>query len=185
MKKVSELAKITGISRRAIRYYDEIGLLKPTTISESGYRLYDDNALEILQQILLFKELNVPLKDIKMVLGNPNIDKIDLLKDHKKILSLKRDHLTNLISLIDKIIKEPKLMIFNEFNLQKIEQTLESNLNILKNTNPGAYERYLKEYGGDPQKLISERMDYVRENPETIKILHGNLDNYNNAFKKS
>lgn len=84
MKKVSELAKITDISRRAIRYYDEIGLLKPTTISESGYRLYDDNALEILQQILLFKELNVPLKDIKMVLGNPNIDKIDLLKDHKK-----------------------------------------------------------------------------------------------------
>ena len=76
-------------------------------------------------------------------------------------------------------------MIFNEFNLQKIEQTLESNLNILKNTNPGAYERYLKEYGGDPQKLISERMDYVRENPETIKILHGNLDNYNNALKKS
>ena len=76
-------------------------------------------------------------------------------------------------------------MIFNEFNLQKIEQTLESNLNILKDTNPGAYERYLKEYGGDPQKLISERMDYVRENPETIKILHGNLDNYNNALKKS
>ena len=76
MKTVSEIAKITGLSRRAIRFYDETGLLLPTKISESGYRLYDDKALEILQQILFFKELDVPLKDIKKILDNPNLDKI-------------------------------------------------------------------------------------------------------------
>ena len=69
------MAKITGTSIRIIRYYDQIGLFKPTKISSSEYRLYDDKALESLQQILLFKKLNIPLKDIKIVLNNPSLDK--------------------------------------------------------------------------------------------------------------
>lgn len=178
MKTVNEIAKITGISRRTIRYYDQIGLLKPTKISESGYRLYDDKALEILQQILIFRELDVPLKDIKSVLDNPNLDRTTLLESHKKLLVLKKNHLTELISLIDKIIKEPKLMIFADFNIQKIEQRLESNLEILKNSAKESYEAIVKECGGDPKQFVKKAIENIRENPEMITTLYGSLDGY-------
>lgn len=185
MRTVNEIAKITGISRRAIRYYDQIGLLAPTKISESGYRLYDDKALDTLQQILLFKELDVPLKDIKSVLDNPNLDRINLLKSHQELLSLKRDHLTDLIKLIDKIIKEPRLMIFAEFNIQRLEQALECNLEVLKNSNEEVYKKMLEESNGDPKVFIEKALAYVRENPESINALYGNLENYINILKKS
>lgn len=178
LKTVNEMAKITGISRRTIRYYDQIGLFKPTRISESGYRLYDDKALEILQQILLFKELNIPLKDIKLVLNNPNLDKTTLLKSHKKLLILKRNHLTELISLIDKIIKEPKLMIFSEFNIQRIEQRLESNFEVLKNSSSKDYEAIASLYGGDTKELVKKAIECIRENPELITNVYGSLEGY-------
>ena len=67
MKTVKEVSHLTGISVRTLHYYDEIGLLKPTRISEAGYRLYDDKALEELQQILFFREFDMPLKEINTV----------------------------------------------------------------------------------------------------------------------
>ena len=71
MRTVKEISELTGISVRTLHYYDEIGLLKPTQKSDAGYRLYDDRALEILQQILFFREFDIPLKEIKAVLENP------------------------------------------------------------------------------------------------------------------
>lgn len=68
MKTVKEISEITGISIRALRYYDEIGLLKPTALTKANYRLYDDEALEKLQQILFFRELEIPLEDIKAIM---------------------------------------------------------------------------------------------------------------------
>ena len=65
MRTISQVAKLTGISIRTLQYYDEIGLLKPSKLTQSGYRLYDDDALQLLQQILFFKELGFSLKDIK------------------------------------------------------------------------------------------------------------------------
>ena len=70
MRTVKEISVLTGISVRALHYYDEIGLLKPTKKSEAGYRLYDDKALETLQQILFFREFDIPLKEIKAVMDN-------------------------------------------------------------------------------------------------------------------
>ena len=67
MRTVKEVADLTGISVRTLQYYDEIGLFKPTQVTEAGYRLYDDPALEVLQQILFFKELDFSLKDIRML----------------------------------------------------------------------------------------------------------------------
>ena len=66
MRTVKEISGLTGISVRTLHYYDEIGLLKPTQKSDAGYRLYDDRALEILQQILFFREFDIPLKEIKL-----------------------------------------------------------------------------------------------------------------------
>ena len=75
MKTVKDVSDITGISIRTLRYYDEIGLLKPTKLTESGYRLYNNKALEQLQEIMFFRELEIPLMDIKKIMENPNYDK--------------------------------------------------------------------------------------------------------------
>ena len=68
MKTVNEVSKLTGVSIRTLQYYDKIGLLRPTEYTESGYRLYDDTALERLQQILLFRELEFSLSDIESII---------------------------------------------------------------------------------------------------------------------
>ena len=187
MKTVNEIAKITGISRRAIRYYDEIGLLKPTEISESGYRLYDDEALGILQQILFFKEVGMPLKDIKLILDNPNIDRIKLLENHKNLLILKRDCISNLISLVDKIIKEPNTMNFTEFKIIKeIEKTIDENLKLIKNARGEDYLLNDPLHPGNKSLIasVSNYMDYILSNTELIKDMYGSLENYLENLKQ-
>lgn len=76
MRTVKKLSNLTGISVRALHYYDEIGLLEPTAKSEAGYRLYDDKALETLRQILFFREFDIPLKEIKAIMNDPALEKI-------------------------------------------------------------------------------------------------------------
>ena len=91
MKTVKEVSMITGVSIRTLRYYDEIGLLKPTELTETGYRLYDNKALEKLQEILFFKELEIPLIDIKKIMDAPNYDKEQILITQKALLEQKRN----------------------------------------------------------------------------------------------
>lgn len=74
MRTVKEISKLTGISVRTLHYYDSIGLLKPTKVTKAGYRLYDDTALHRLQNILLFRELQFSLKEIKTILDNPDFN---------------------------------------------------------------------------------------------------------------
>ena len=90
MMTVHAVSKLTGVSIRALQYYDEIGLLPPTRYTEAGYRLYDDAALERLQQILLFRELEFPLKEIKRILENPAFDRSKALEQQIELLTLKR-----------------------------------------------------------------------------------------------
>ena len=71
MKTVKDVSEIAGVSIRTLRHYDEIGLLKPTKLTEAGYRLYDDKALEKLQEIMFYRELEIPLSEIKTILENP------------------------------------------------------------------------------------------------------------------
>ena len=75
MKTVKDVSEISGVSIRTLRYYDEIGLLNPTELSDAGYRLYDSKALERLQEIMFFKELEIPLEDINKIMDSPNYDK--------------------------------------------------------------------------------------------------------------
>lgn len=86
MKTVKDVSEITGVSIRALRYYDEIGLLKPTKLSDSGYRLYGNKALEKLQEIMFFRELEIPLIDIKRMIESPNYDKEQVLLAEKIFL---------------------------------------------------------------------------------------------------
>ena len=90
MMTVHEVSKITGVSIRALHHYDNIGLLPATDLTEAGYRLYDDAALERLQIILLFKELEFPLKDIKKIIGSPDFDREKALEQQIQMLELRR-----------------------------------------------------------------------------------------------
>ena len=107
MKTVKNVSEITGISIRTLRYYDEIGLLKPTELTEAGYRLYDNKALEKLQEIMFFRELEIPLMDIKRIMDNPNYDKEQVLLAQKSLLEQKRNRLNGIIELITDVIKQP------------------------------------------------------------------------------
>lgn len=89
--KVKEVADLVGISVRTLHHYDEIGLLKPESISPAGYRLYTDRDLERLQQILFFKELDFNLQEIKKILDNPNFHRELALELHKELLIEKKD----------------------------------------------------------------------------------------------
>ena len=98
MKTVKEVSRITGVSVRTLHHYDAIGLLKPTAVTEAGYRLYDDAALERMQSILLFRELQFPLKDIKRILDAPDFDPMTALSQQVRLLEMQREHLEQLIS---------------------------------------------------------------------------------------
>lgn len=82
--KVKELADLVGISVRTLHYYDEIGLLSPEETTDSGYRLYSNDNLEMLQQILFFRELGMPLKEIKQMVSSSSFDKQKTLRQHQK-----------------------------------------------------------------------------------------------------
>ena len=99
MKTVKEVSAFTGVSVRTLHHYDAIGLLKPDAVTEAGYRLYGDTALARLQQILLFRELEFPLKEIKEILGSPDFDRDMALTQQLTLLTMKKQHLENLIEL--------------------------------------------------------------------------------------
>ena len=123
MMTVHEVSKLTGVSIRALQYYDKIGLLKPTGYTQSGYRLYDDTALETLQQILLFRELEFPLKEIKTIISSADFDREKALEQQITLLTMKKEHLENLISLAREIqYKGERTMDFSAFDTSKIEE---------------------------------------------------------------
>jgi DNA-binding transcriptional MerR regulator len=118
---VNEVAKLTGISTRTLHYYDEIGLLKPNKNKFTKYRNYSDIDLEILQQILFFRELDFSLKEIKKIINSSSFDKNKALNNHKKLLMLKRERLDKLIGLVENTLIGGSKMSFNEFDYKKIE----------------------------------------------------------------
>ncbi len=122
MMTVKEVSKITGISIRTLHYYDAIGLLFPTEKNEAGYRFYDNKALETLQQILFFREFDIPLKEIKEIIKNSSLEKNQILKMQKKMLIAKKKRIEKLIFHIDSILKGENVMDFQIFNKIEIEE---------------------------------------------------------------
>ena len=123
MMTVNEVSKLTGVSIRTLQYYDKIGLLHPAMYSEAGYRLYDDAALEVLQQILLFRELEFPLKDIKEIISSPDFDRNKALEQQIELLKLKKEHIENLIDLAIGIkAMGVKQLTFDAFDTGKIDE---------------------------------------------------------------
>ncbi len=119
---VSEFARITGVSVRTLHYYDEIGLLKPDFVDEqNGYRSYGENALERMQEILFYRELDFSLKTIKDIISSPDYNKQEALKSQKELLLLKRERLNKIIDLLESAEKGERNMNFNAFDNSKID----------------------------------------------------------------
>lgn len=123
--KINEAAKLTGVTVRTLHYYDEIGLLKPSEITDAGYRIYNEKALDTLQQILFFKELDFSLTDIKEIMANPHYEKTEALLKHKQLLLQKRNRLNDLISLVDNTLKGENDMSFKQFDTTEINANKE------------------------------------------------------------
>lgn len=128
MRTVKEISDLTGISVRTLHYYDEIGLLKPTEKSDAGYRLYDDKALETLQQILFFREFDISLKEIKAVLDNPALERNQILQVQRKMLVTKKERVERLIASIDDILKGENKMDFTIFTKTEVEEMFQTML---------------------------------------------------------
>ena len=123
MKTVKEVSLLTGVSVRTLHHYDAIGLLKPTRVTEAGYRLYDDTALRRLQTILLFRQLQFPLKEIREILDSPGFDPMEALTQQIHLLELQRKHLDNLISHARKIQTTGVFsMDFSTFDTTELDQ---------------------------------------------------------------
>lgn len=123
MRTVKEVSRITGVSVRTLHYYDAIGLLKPTKVTEAGYRMYDDTALSRLQNILLFRELQFPLKEIKVILDSHGFSQEEAIAQQIKLLELQYKHIGELISFAREIqTKGVRTMNFEVFNTNEIEQ---------------------------------------------------------------
>lgn len=123
MKTVKEVSRLTGVSVRTLHHYDSIGLLKPARVTDAGYRLYDDAAIGRLQTILLFRELQFPLREIKEIMDSPEFDPVSALEQQIKMLELQRNHLNALISHARQIQKTGVMdMNFEPFDNSEMDE---------------------------------------------------------------
>ncbi|MEA4994157.1 HTH-type transcriptional activator mta [bioreactor metagenome] len=119
--KINEAARLAGVTVRTLRYYDQIGLLKPSRVTEAGYRVYDAKALETLQQILFFRELDFPLREIQALMEKPGYDRRRALEGHRALLLEKKKHIEGLIALADRSLNGEDDMSFQEFDKSRLE----------------------------------------------------------------
>lgn len=178
MKTVSQVTKITGISARTLQYYDEIGLLAPSKLTDAGYRLYDDTALQKLQQILFFKELGFKLKEINEFISQPDFDQISAYKKQKELLLLKRNRADRLIQLLSRLEKGEQVMSFKEFDLSDYISALED----FKRNNSDEVTKYW----GSVENFDLFIQKIKEDEPQVAKLAikhFGSIDKYTEAMK--
>jgi DNA-binding transcriptional MerR regulator len=180
MRTVKQVSDLTGISVRMLHHYDNIGLLKPTKLTEAGYRLYDDEALETLQHILFFKELDLPLKKIKEIMASPHFDKMKALENHKKLMILKRDRLNDLIELLNKTLKGANTMSFKEFDMSEY-------YNVLEEYKKENEDKVIRHWGSTAKfDEMIEKGKGVEEKIAKMAIeQYGSIKKYTEAVKKN
>jgi len=162
MKTVKEVSTITGVSVRTLHHYDAIGLLKPAKVTDAGYRLYDESALQRLHTIMLLKELQFSLKDIKNILDAPGFDPMEALSQQIGLLELKRQHLTDLIDHARKIQKTGVIpMDFSSFDTAKIDKYADDAKKKWGKTD--AYREFEKKTAGQSNSQAVETGDKLMD----------------------
>ena len=163
---VKEIAELAGVTTRTLRYYDEIGLLDPAEIGENGYRYYDQDNLIKLQQILFFRELEIPLNDIQLIMSQPDFNLSGALDAHRSSLEKKAERLYKLIRTIDHTlatIRGERMMSAEEY-FEGFDET--------------RYEEETRQrWGSTPQYAESQRKwaSYSKEQKQEIKAEGGRL----------
>ncbi|MDY3918596.1 MAG: MerR family transcriptional regulator [Candidatus Limivivens sp.] len=172
MKTVKEVSQITGVSIRTLRYYDEIGLLKPAKCTEAGYRLYDDKALERLQEILFYRELEIPLAEMKRIMENPGYNREQALLAQRDLLERKRNRLDGIIALINDVMKGVNTMSFEAFHDDDVKKILEHSLEL---QDEASREAILKEFGSMEayESFCAENLKEEKTASELIRIYGG------------
>lgn len=205
MKTVKEVSERTNISVRTLHYYDEIGLLKPSSYSEGGYRLYDDKALERLQQILFFREFDMPLLDIREIMDNPDLDRDSILVTQKRMLEIKRDRLNRLISGISDILRGENKMDFEMFSKKEMDEMYqavvanmgEEQLQVMKEKY-GSLEKFREQFlekasGQDAQQNFRKVVEWYKnkdkamdavKNPAGVEVMEAYRNRIDGIYKK-
>ncbi|MBO4590966.1 MAG: MerR family transcriptional regulator [Eubacterium sp.] len=186
MKTVKEVSKLTGISVRTLHYYDEIGLFKPTEISEAGYRLYDDKAIEKLGQILVFRELDLPLADIKLIMENPDLDRNSVLAKQRKMLCLKQQRIERIIAILDNMLRGDYNMDFTVFDETEL-RTMFSDM--LQNMNESQKQIFIDHYGSieawEEHMIEGASDEQIQRNYSKVVEWYGDKDSVKEAVKSS
>ena len=163
---ITEIARLANVSTRTIRYYDEIGLLHPAGISNNGYRLYNRESLLSLQQILYFREMEVPLKEIAQIMGGSEFDPLETLLRHRNALEFRMARIRKLITTINNTIQMIKgelpmaeNELFNGFDEEKYAEEAELRW--------GSTEKY--------QQSQRRWSSYSKSQKEAIKEMGGEI----------
>lgn len=179
---INEVSKLTGITIRALHYYDEIGLLSPANYTDAKYRLYSNEELKKLQQIMFFKEIGFELKKIKEIVTAPYYDSQDSLKKHRQMLLVKKNRLEELIELVDKTLNGENAS-FNAFDNSEVialqEQYYEEVLSRWGNTkefeqfNEKNKKMKVNEWGELEEKvkeIFTEMASYINDSPSKPEV---------------
>lgn len=198
---VIELARLAGVSKRTLHYYDEIGLLKPSFLKENGYRFYAEKELLKLQQILFFRELEFPLDEIARIINAGSFDTLEALAEQRKLLELKRSRLDNLMETIDQTIEKLKgadkmsnKELFTAFTDADYERHREEAKNRWGNTKQ--YRQSLertKHWTEEDHKAAREKvtqfnrelakvMDFGVESPEAQAMMQKHYESVNSYY---
>lgn len=156
---IRKLSAIADVSTRTLRYYDEIGILKPARINSSGYRIYGESEVNKLQQILFYRELDVPLESIKVILNSPCYDGLQSLKEHHEKLLERRKRLDILISNVEKTIAASEGRI-----IMSDKEKFEGFKKKLIDENEKKYGKEIrKKYGTDQVERSNEKIKALTE----------------------
>ena len=177
MRTVKEVSELTGISVRTLHYYDEIGLFRPTKVTEAGYRLYDDKAMEKLGEILLFRELDLPLADIKLIMENLDLDRSSILAKQREMLVIKQQRIGRIIANINEMLKGDQGMDYKVFDETELRAMFSD---MLRNMNESQRQVFIDRYGsieGWEKHMIESASDEkVQRNFAKVVEWYGSKD---------
>lgn len=180
---VKEMAELTGVSARTLRYYDQIGLLCPHGKTEAGYRLYNEKDVEYMQQILFFRELDYPLSKIKEILEDPSLDRNDILIAQREMLLRKKNRLERIIKKINDLL-EGGQMDFSVFTKSEVEDMFQT---FSENMTEEQKQIFIDQYGNEEEwrKQFIQRASTreIQESFKKVVELYGSKDKAIEASK--
>jgi DNA-binding transcriptional MerR regulator len=178
---IQKLAQMAGVSTRTLRYYDEIGILKPARINSSGYRIYGQSEVDRLQQILFYRELSMSLEKIKEIVTAPSFDGAQALREHHEKLLAKREQLDLLISNVEKTIALSEGRIITMTDKEKFEGFKQK----LVNDNEAKYGKEIRQkYGDEMVNKSNQRLKGMTQEQcdEVTKLAAAVTETLNAAF---